>query len=65
MITVWHARLSLREAADVLRTYRRAARWEGKAQVHAKKGFVQQFMQYVDASIERSKISPESSEIES
>ena len=25
-IAIWHARLSLREAADVLRTYRRAAR---------------------------------------
>ena len=24
---IWHARLSLREAADVLRTYRRAAGW--------------------------------------
>ena len=31
-ITVWHARLSLREAADVLRTYRRAARWRHKAE---------------------------------
>ena len=56
--TIWHARPALREAADVLRTYRRAARWERKAQVNAKMGFVQQFMQYVDASIECSKIEP-------
>ena len=42
----------------MLRTYRRAARWERKAQVNAKMGFVQQFMQYVDASIECSKIEP-------
>ena len=40
----------------VLLTYRRAARWERKAQVNAKMGFVQQFMQYVDASIECSEI---------
>ena len=31
-ITIWHARLSLREAADVLRTYRRAARLRQQAE---------------------------------
>ena len=35
-INVRHARLSLREAADVLRTNRRTRREEGKAQVIAK-----------------------------
>ena len=34
-LNVWHARLSLREAADVLRTYRRAAGRRKKAQVSA------------------------------
>ena len=41
-INVWHARLSLREAADVLRTYRRAAGGERKAYVKVMLGFVQQ-----------------------
>ena len=35
-IAIWHARLSLREAADVLRTYRRAAGEKRKAEVNAK-----------------------------
>ena len=35
-ITVRHARLSLREAADVLRTYRRAAGEKRKAEVNEK-----------------------------
>ena len=36
MIWVWHARLSLREAADVLRTDRRTERDDGTAQVNTK-----------------------------
>ena len=36
MINVRHARLSLREAADVLRTDRRTRREEGTAMVNAK-----------------------------
>ena len=40
--TIWHARPALREAADVLRTHRRAAGGERKAQVNANMGFVQQ-----------------------
>ena len=36
---VWHARLSLREAADVLRTYRRAAGGERKAGANREMGF--------------------------
>ena len=34
--SIWHARLSLREAADVLRTDRRTRREEGKERVNAK-----------------------------
>ena len=37
--SVWHARLSLREAADVLRTYRRATRWFWKAESECQQGF--------------------------
>ena len=37
-INVRHARLSLREAADVLRTYRRAARWVWKAESECQQG---------------------------
>ena len=40
-IIVWHARLSLREAADVLRTYRRAARWRRHAESERKQVFWQ------------------------
>ena len=36
MIWVWHARLSLREAADVLRTDRRTKREERQAYVNEK-----------------------------
>ena len=39
---IWHARLSLREAADVLRMYRRAARGGGNAHVNAELGSLQQ-----------------------
>ena len=40
-IIIRHARLSLREAADVLRTYRRAAGEKRKAKVNANQGCLQ------------------------
>ena len=46
---------SLREAADVLRTYRRAAGGERKTKVNAKMGFLQQFMHQVQPAIVRKK----------
>ena len=38
--SIWHARLSLREAADVLRTYRRAAGWLWRAESECQQGLL-------------------------
>ena len=47
MFNVRHARLSLREAADVLRTYRRAAGEKRKAEVNGKEWSKHLYKHYV------------------
>ena len=49
MINVRHARLSLREAADVLRTDRRTRGEEERSPVHGQRCGLQPLMQYVTA----------------
>ena len=49
--SIWHARLSLREAADVLRTDRRTRGEEKAAQVNANDGGMRPLTQHVNQTM--------------